>query len=232
MEDVSPLGPINISEVGTAPNRPGIYVWYARPDIAKADWHSEFAGGPEKASQNLQTLIRKHSMKHGSQGMVIEATAQFSNRWRGTLAEVTEARFGEFSSMQPIQPQARLSKLCDEDATRGALVALLQACFPIFTGPLYIGLAINQPLRKRLLRHSQAFHTLWNSKATLDDTGDQTTFAARAYKAGFSPGELFCYAIPIDTMSTGLKDPQQVQELIETIEWLLNRWSLPSLGKQ
>ncbi len=231
MLNITSEGPINIYDVGNAPNRPGVYVWYARPDIAKADWHAEFAGGAEKASHNLLNLIQTHSIKHGSQNIHIEATAHFSNRWCGILSEVTEARWGQ-QSLQTSTSQARLNKLCEHEMTRGALVEMVKACFPNFFGPLYIGRATNQTLRKRLRQHANAFRALWVNKADIEDSIDNTNFAARAFSAGFSPGELYCYVIPVDAKSTGLEDEEQIHDLIETVEWLLNRWSLPTLGKQ
>lgn len=218
-------GPININDVAQAPDCPGLYVWYARLSLGKADWHADFAGGSKEASENLKASIRAHSSKHGSQNMKVEVTAQFTNRWCGLLEEASELRWGDFSA-------AGFNEICDQDKTRTALVELLQDCFPLFSSPLYIGLAADQTLRKRLIQHSKVFGNLWHSKGKIEDSIDPASFSARAFNAGFSPSELFCYAIAINSSTTSPLSDSQRRVLISTAEWLLNRWSLPTLGRK
>jgi len=51
-------------------------------------------------------------------------------------------------------------------------------------------------------------------------------------KLGFSPDDLYCFTLSIDTAAMDGLDPNSLPVLLDTADWLLNRWTTPVLGRQ
>lgn len=238
MDGLSVSAPLNIQDVGSAPRLPGLYVWYAKFKVEEADWRSGFAGGNEAASKNLLKALREQSLKYSRQEMSIRAESNFSAVWNGTLSEDPTTKWGT-SSEQSEGGDAfdeRLQRRLKNDATREALVALLNLGFPLFFAPLYIGKAADQTLQQRLGQHAARYLNLWEKylkdRQIAERMSVPKNFAERAIKLGFSPDDLFCITLAVDSGQANGLDPETTAALIDSAEWLLNRWAIPTLGRQ
>ena len=237
MSSFSIAGPINIEDVRKAPDSPGLYVWYARFRVGRADWHENFAGDTATAKSNLFNALGSHSLKFAKQGIAVKAVANFSTQWSGLLQDEATSRWKDgFQTGQTRDSGQTLDGVCSENATRQALVHLLDGSFPIFNAPLYIGLAVEQSLKDRLTQHSTSFLRMWHRSAQTrgdaDADGVPTNFAERAFRSGFCPDDLFCYAITLERDSDDQLSADQAQDVIIAAEWVLNRWAIPILGRQ
>ncbi len=237
MPTFSLTDPINIQDVRKAPKAPGLYVWYAQFRVGKADWHEEFAGSPASAQTNLLDALESHSMKFVQQGMPVQVTANFSTRWSGVLEENATSRWQDgFRPDVAEDSRSSLSSVCSKNDSRQALVDLLAASFPHFSSPLYVGLAVEQTLRERLKQHSSAFLSLWERpegvREMAEEMGEPTNFAERALKSGFSPDDLFCYAMAVEPLPDEQLTNNDIGAVIMASEWVLNRWTIPILGRQ
>ena len=231
-------GPFNIQDIYSAPNLPGLYVWYGRFRVEDADWKSAFADGNESARSGLLQVIREHSYKFGRQEMKVRADSSFSSTWKGILREDLFTRWrSQYSPDDDGRGIAsKISPAVKSDEMRELLISFLDIGFPIFSSPLYLGKASNQTLLVRLKQHSNHFLELWEryvkDRQFIERIENPKNFPERAIKLGFTPEDLFCFTVALNTNSiTELKE-NEISLLIESAEWLLNRWATPILGRQ
>ncbi len=237
MEALRISGPYNIQDVADAPELPGLYAWYARFSVAEADWNAEFAGGDDAARRNLLKALRDHAWKFGRRAMPVRAESNFSSVWNGTLREDPDAKWhGSGAGNAAEAFDERLQPSVTSDLSRAALVKLLDAGVPLFCSPLYLGKTPDQTLQQRLRQHAGRYLKLWDRYADDPELPERLInpkdFAERAIKLGFCPDDLLCFTLSVDIDAMGGMDPHILPALIDTAEWLLNRWTTPVLGRQ
>ena len=238
MQQFKISGPFNIHDVTSAPSQMGLYVWYARFRVDEADWHSSFAEGNESARSRLLKAIRDHSLKFSRHEIKVRANSHFSTTWKGALQEDTSSKWqiDQLTTNQDDRFSAKLGPVIGHDSMRELFVSLLDTGFPLFCSPLYLGKATNQSLRTRLRQHRDHFLDLWeryiNDRQYIDRIEDPKDFAERAIRLGFSPEDLFCITLHPDCTKSANIKAEDLSNLIESAEWLLNRWANPILGRQ
>jgi hypothetical protein len=229
-----PTAPLGIRETSSAPESPGLYIWFGKLDIGGADWDSQKAGSNAQASEYLEKALHDHCEKFEKQEISISARAHFSTRWQGKLLEDMNYRFGRLCTNTDGQPKnEQLERVLGDDANRGLLVRIIESSFPMFFGPLYIGKATSQTLRQRLTQHSSRFLELWEQKELGDGLPlkGPTNFAERAFLMGFSPEDLYFSCLPVISDESSGSPLNQPEDAIIVAEWLLNRWATPVLGR-
>ncbi|WP_295879724.1 hypothetical protein [uncultured Thiohalocapsa sp.] len=237
MDVLKVSGPHNIQDVDNAPRLPGLYAWYARFNVAEADWSAEFAGGDAAAQRNLLKALREHAWKFGRQAMPVQAHSNFSTVWNGTLREDPDAKWHAGTADNSTAGfDERLQASIDSDLSRRALVGLLDTGLPLFCSPLYLGKAAEQTLQQRLRQHAARYLRLWERYLEDRDLPERLAnpkdFAERAIKLGFSPDDLSCFTLSVDIETLGGMEPDTLSALIAAAEWLFNRWTTPILGRQ
>lgn len=232
-------GPFNIRDTVSAPDFPGLYIWYARFRVEEADWSSACAGSDELARLRLLRAVREHSLKFGRREMAVRAESNFSSTWNGTLHEDYSKRWKVNPSDCEDEPDGfsnRLEAALPSDGMRELFVSLLDCGFPLFCPPLYLGKAATQTLRTRLGQHSVHFLELWEryvaDRQFIERLENPKDFAERAIKLGFSPDDLFCLTLAPTAKTTKELQVNEISALIDASEWLLNRWATPILGRQ
>ncbi len=232
--------PFNIQDVHRAPDIPGLYVWYARFSTGKADWHAGYAGGENDAQASFLRVLQNYSMKFGQQEMTVQALANFSTIWKGSLEEDAASRWRkglevEASCSSCSEPTA-LSSVVTQNHMREALIGIINNSFPIFHSPLYLGRAVDQTLKERLKQHKNAFLDLWErysrDREIISRLDKPKDFAERAIKLGFGPEDLFCYTLTVSRSPENNLTADELNALIIVSEWILNRWATPILGRQ
>jgi len=228
--------PINIQDIHLAPDVPGLYVWYARFEVGKADWHTDYVGNNLSADIAFQKCIKRHSMKFSQQEMYINAKANFSIEWNGTMKE--NSLFRRENGTGNDHPEIildELAKVTEKNHTRSALINCISNSFPFFSSPLYIGLAVEQTLKERLKQHKKALLDLWERSSHDKDFIDRIVplkFADRAIKLGFRPDDLYCYTLSVNLFPEDELTRDELKSLIVSAEWILNRWTTPILGRR
>jgi len=233
MPDIQKTGPFNIQEVNQAPDQPGLYIWYSKLDVGRADWHSMNAGSEEIAKTSFLKALNGHSNKFAKQEIDLTAKANFSTIWNGTLVEDATSRFGGINIDGEVIHSA-LDSTLSSDESREALLSVLEIGFPFFYSPLYIGMTSKQTLKTRLTQHQDAYMKLFaaTDNNLLIDGIDNKTFAERAVSFGFRPGDLFYFTLSFKAEKDSCLGLPEISSLIIASEWLLNRWSTPTLGRR
>jgi len=226
---------LHLDRVDEAPNRAGLYVWYARLSVGAADWDDRETKCNSIAQSQLLGALRDHSVKYRQQPLELEAIANFSTRWSGGLEQALPENWeDETDGLWDGAENHLIALATSSNSGREVLLNLLNDVFPVFSSPLYIGLAIDQSLRSRLKQHRSKLRRHWDSVSR--DPGYSArikpeNFADRAIKVGFSPRDLYFYTLHIDSEADESSQAQH-DELLRSAEWLLNRWANPILGKK
>lgn len=236
----------SIDSVSQAPEASGIYAWYATLDAGKMDWELDVVDGEDAGIERLRSLLRKQTSRYNSRELSAIAKGAFSQTWQGSLVDQTSDALLKVLTNAPdlssdgSYDKQKAPKLQDTLASRNSrklLVSALQGAIPIFASPIYIGVA--ESLRKRLLQHA---NVITNLSADLSKNPDERellekhkdkNFATRVISSGFSPNHLRVFTFNFDELAKqeeiGSIDTRTVSE---SVEWLLNRWHHPYLGKR
>jgi hypothetical protein len=225
----------HLDDVDEAPERLGLYVWYARLSVGTADWDERETSCNAKAQAQLQKVLRDHTIKFKQQALQLDALANFSTRWSGGLEPASaESSNYEANDSQLGTTDKLIASSTASNQTREALLTLFDNAFPIFSSPLYIGLAIEQSIRSRLKQHRNKIRRHWDNASKDPEYISKIkpdSFADRAIKVGFSPRDLYFYTLHIES-EAGKGSEFSCHDLLRSAEWILNRWATPILGRK
>ena len=201
-----------LTEVGQAPNAPGVYVWYGCLVLGEAD---------RASTKSLLNVLNGLSSRLERQRMQRRARLNFGLEWNGWIETVSELPDNTTTLDAGLMPEAR-QLVCE----------LLLRAEHLFFQPLYIGKA-ERSLRQRLSQHAEEFLRLRALQAETPSAGaleGEDDFAQRAAKLGFSEDNLCCYALPV---GSGLAmDDAEIGKAISLVESYLNHWAAPLLGRR
>jgi hypothetical protein len=225
----------HLDKVDEAPNSAGLYAWYGRLSVGAADWDDRETKCNSTAQSQLLGALRDHSVKFQQQPLEMEALANFSTRWAGGLKPALPENWDEEpEGLWSGSISHPIAHVTSSNPGREELLGLLNNVLPVFSSPLYIGLAIEQTLKSRLQQHRSKLRRHWDSVSRDPDYPARIkpeNFADRAIKVGFSPRDLYFYTIHIETESEEISKVRH-EELLRSAEWLLNRWANPILGRK
>lgn len=234
--------------VEQAPSAPGLYAWYSMLHAGDPDWILDIVNGQDEGINRFRGLLERHTSRHESQEMRIEARGTFAQRWEGTLEETSIRGLRNFLSGEtPTDDDEKsysssvpkLKGALDNPSMRKALLRILQVATPILASPLYIGVALD--LRQRLGQHAEEIVKISHLAAKFPDkrkdlfreSNASKKFAIRAVASGFTSANLVVWTLNLETaLQDQALSPTKIRDLAEAAEWLLNRWYRPALGKR
>jgi hypothetical protein len=216
---------LNIASVSAAPDLPGIYAWYAEIKLGPPDWIEHIDEEQDLGEVRLRSALESFSFFFARQRLSVEARSHFNVTWTGDLTEDLARRLAAAESKL-------LSASLQSAARRELLVRIVGAASPVFSHPLYIGVA--DSLRTRLRQHSDEFFNLREAQrqapGNFTEYANEQTFAQRAFRLGLKEENLTVHFTSIDL--TSALDRDAVRQTLESAEWLLNHWSTPLLGRK
>jgi hypothetical protein len=234
---------LDLSELHQVPHSPGIYVWYVKPVIGKPDWAENLDGlGIDRGDSSLRSVLYEFTKTLSPPDISANLTTAFRDSWSGRLGSVgyeenakkivTPGLDSDFSF-----PANKFDQTLASERLRRALAERLEQSLATFWTPIYIGKSSD--LNSRLSQHIKAFrrlydldppkHVLESYKLNDEKLSDaQPNLAARLYYSGIRPDQSRIGYL--STKIEGLTKPEQT-DLAEVLEWLLNTWNRPTLGK-
>jgi hypothetical protein len=205
------------SEIDLAPEAPGIYAWYSRLAISKADIEAVIKrvnaakqiGDAEARIEVEEALDRFIFNPYRETPYQVSLRGQLKPKFIGEVAH------------QPTKSDTLIGRLVNNPERLRAIASILKTAAPWFTAPLYIGMAIN--LRSRLRQHRNKIIELRDVQgghSTFDDAAD-AGFASQVVARNFDPTNLFVHIAEINVDSSEHND----------LENILNRINYPIFGR-
>lgn len=237
-------------EAASIPSSPGIYAWYARPLIGKFDWRRDIDGeGKDLGEIRLREVLARHTDRFAPPSLACSSRVAFRDEWSGYLTASTyessaRAILGKEDHSDERFPADAFNKVMSNQASRECIGNLLLESSPVFHSPIYVGKS--KDLKTRISTHIAEINKL--HKATVDDpellvklrkhvsapadsdSSKKITFAVRAIAAGFLPDHLEVKVLDIGKL--GVVDIKTSEYVSEALEWLLNTWQRPLLGRE
>lgn len=204
------------SEIDLAPETPGVYAWYSRLVISKADIDAVI-NRVREARQQGELQARAE---------VEEALDQFIfSPYRETPYQVAlrgqlKPKFSGEVTHEPSRSESLVGRLASNPERFRTVSEVLKTAAPWFTAPLYIGMAIN--LRSRLRQHRNKIVELRDLQGhgSIDDVAE-AGFANQVVARNFDPTNLFVHIAEVN-VDTGEHND---------LENILNRINYPIFGR-
>lgn len=231
-------------EVEQAPESPGIYAWYATFQASAQDWETKPVGGQDASIEGFLGLLREYASYYEPLPITLRGSAPYGGRWDGVL-ELDHGvnRHESPSQDEGVDRRERERRERDREALdntissqtgRRLLAQFLGRATPVFSSPLYIGVAEN--LNERLQRHrtsyNKAMEWLRSNPNDADRLrGDARTFGQRAASRGIAMENLEAWVIDLKALESDIP-VKSLRESAQSAEWLLHRLFAPILGRQ
>ncbi len=234
-------------DVDSVPNSPGIYAWYQIAGIGEADWDKE---------NDLRNLLIDFTRSKSNIEMNVLIKGIFNAEYEGHVSDNTTeyltkilkgSGYGEGAGdeygLDDISvyekkraPKLQLSMKINE--SRKILSNILNLATPIFSAPIYVGVA--KKLGDRLKSHVNALDTYEEYRDYITkflETEDQyynefdKILAQRLFKLNIMRDSLRIWTLDLNAMFPE-RDTLELREIAEGAEWLINRWNRPPLGRR
>jgi len=204
------------SEIDLAPETPGVYAWYSRLVISKADIEAVITKiTAAKLRSNQEARIE---VENALNRFIFNAYQETPYRvqLRGPLKPKYSGEIEHESSLS----DQLVSRLIRNPERFRTITDILKTAAPSFTAPLYIGMAIN--LRSRLKSHKSKITELRENwmPGTPEDSPD-AGFAKQVVARHFDPTNLFVH---ISTIPVGTSEHNDIENI-------LNRINYPIFGR-
>lgn len=204
------------SEIDTAPETSGIYAWYAKLSISKADISD--AINRVSSAKLIGIIAAREEVDQTLERFIFGPYREspYEVLLRGQL----KPKYGGEISHEPVKSESLINRLVENPERLSIIADVLKIASPSFTAPLYIGMATN--LRKRLRQHSTKISELREFRNTSDMLeSNEAGFAKQVAARNFDPTNLFVQIAEIPVDSTEHND----------IENILNRINYPIFGR-
>jgi hypothetical protein len=204
------------AEIDLAPETPGVYAWYSRLAISKADIdaivnsvNEAKLSGDAKAREAVEDALDRFIFSPYRE-------TPYQVALRGQL----KPKFSGEVMHEPSKSESLVGRLAANPERFRAISDILKTAAPWFTAPLYIGMAIN--LRSRLKQHKNKIVELRDIQGhgSVDDV-TEAGFANQVVARNFDPTNLFVHIAEVN-VDTGEHND---------LENILNRINYPIFGR-
>lgn len=212
-----PLGrALTWSEIDLAPETPGVYAWYSRLVISKADIdaivkrikEAKLIGDAEARAEVESALDRFIFSPYRETPYQVALRGQLKPKFSGEVVH------------EPSRSESLVGRLAANPERFRTIADVLKSAAPWFTAPLYIGMAIN--LRSRLKQHRSRIVELRDLQGhgSIDDVVE-AGFANQVVARDFDPTNLFVHIAEVNVETGEHND----------LENILNRINYPIFGR-
>jgi hypothetical protein len=146
-------------ELDGAPQSAGIYAWYVDFPMGAMDWQPHVTAGADLGVMAAFTTLRDFATYHRQRPIRLRGAGDYDASWSGALRasqldqQITRLLAGEELDLSESgnSTAASLAQVLHHPTERELLGDALREITPIFSSPVYIGVASN--LRERLATH-------------------------------------------------------------------------------
>jgi hypothetical protein len=206
------------SEIELAPEKPGVYAWYSKMVISKADIEDVIT-----RTNNAKTHSDQKARDEISQALDRFIFGPFrESPYRVQLRGQLKPSYSGEIEHDPSKSDSLIARLVQNPERFRVIASVLKTAAPSFTAPLYIGMSDN--LRSRLKRHKSLIVELRDTQAVSAGSALEPLdagFAKQVVARKFDPTNLFVHIAEVDVESGEEND----------IENILNRINYPIFGR-
>jgi hypothetical protein len=223
-------------DVAEAPKGPGVYAWYAKAPIGPRDWQQCIFEGRDQGVDNFMRVLAAHTRRFANINLRVSAESSFDTAWEGTLKDTAmDALADVLGGMTTTDEDESTFRSVVHDAElRQVFASVLANTAPAVASPIYIGKA--KLLADRLQDHTSRISLLLKrcrlNRAYLDRLPEKDEFADRAVKMGFNDESLEVYTWDFTQYEATGFSKEKLNALAVSLEFLLNRWHRPLLGRK
>ncbi|MEZ7240061.1 hypothetical protein QYS60_20110 [Rhodococcus sp. GXMU-t2271] len=231
-----------MSEVDRVPEGPGIYAWYAKFRAGKYDWMARPENGQDAAIESFLDLIRHYASYYEPLPINLKGAAPYGGLWSGSLeldhgvprSVVSSAKGDPLNEILEKDRDA-LEAAISSESSRQILAELLSGITPVFSAPLYIGVAEN--LQSRLKKHRATYTSGIDWLADHPEGAEElrskaNSFGLRAAARGIAMEHLEVWVIDLEAKYGSENSIADLRVTARSAEWLLHRLFSPILGRQ
>lgn len=205
------------SEIDQAPNFPGVYAWYSRLVISKADIEAVI-GRIKNAQHNGDEAHARAEVEVALDRFIFSPYQEtpYQVFLRGQL----KPKYNGDIMHEPAKSDSLIGRLAAEPERFRKIADVLKTVAPSFTAPLYIGMAKN--LRVRLKQHRNKIVELRDRhEGQIGDVSMDAGFANQVVARNFDPTNLFVHIAEVNIDFGEHND----------LENILNRINYPIFGR-
>ena len=206
------------SEIGKAPDAPGIYAWYFHPELTDHDINilmDTIKEDPTNAAKKIRSFFTESLFKYFMQKPYeVEISGQLKPRYSGKVEHVQEIS------------DSLINRIKENPDKLFAIRNILEQSAPMFASPLYVGMSVS--IRQRVLQHSnfikkykESFNNPFSRSFDDDAISEEKSFAQRVVERGIPSSRLF---LVYQTTGTDL-------DIQVDVENIINRIYYPTLGR-
>jgi hypothetical protein len=243
MEGSEVVSEFNASNIDEVANAPGLYAWYQQLYLTDADYSALGAVNNGDIAIPSSNILDRQTRIFSHLSLELSGKGAFGINWKAFLTEETQldkySVDGEKSLYKSIGDEQNegLGSAGSDNYEEQQFFRCLTNAVQTIGPPIYIGKAIS--LNERIARHiydlrrvkrgikedpefKKALHTKLKEKSL--------SFGYRAAAAGLKEDELIVKTVNFKEIFPNESDKKLVQ-IAEKIEYLLNRWYRPHLGR-
>ncbi|WP_329092385.1 hypothetical protein [Streptosporangium sp. NBC_01469] len=235
-------------DVDSAPNGPGLYAWYVRPQVSISK--SDTIADEEEAAAAFLDALQRYALVYEPPSIDLRGESAYEARWAGKIhVEYPLSALGEF--VQPGTPQIQggasdtggaeesaarsLFRAAHSYTKRNSLTQVLDQAIPIFAAPLYIGIAAD--LKKRLSRHKSDFTRISDYLRNRPDDRSRAikqarSFGHRAAARQVAMEDLEVWVLDLEPLIHAGMSGDDLRDITRSAEWYLHRLFSPILGRR
>lgn len=237
---------LSMFDLDLAPQSPGLYAWYVHPQIPIPIWDS--ADDDEGAAATFIDALQRYALVHEPPAIELRGTSAYDARWEGKIQ--MDYPFSTFNGL--VQDAHVLDEASNtphaEDSTghslfrvahcrtkRDILARVLTQAIPIFSTPLYIGIATD--LRQRLTRHKSDFTRIGDYLRNRPDERQKAikqakSFGHRAAARQVAMEDLEVWVLDLTTPLKSGMSADDIKDITHSAEWYLHKLFAPILGRR
>lgn len=239
MTDSISLSHFSMLDVDQAPESPGLYAWYVSFRAGPHDWKIKPSANGDQAIEGFLNLLRKYAGYYEPLPIDLSGRGSYGAKWEGSLEldyplrEPAEgAHAGDDDLLQRLE---MLTGSLDTEERRRVMSSILHKASPVFSSPLYIGVATN--LQERLRKHRLDYTRThdWLREHPEDAETIRTrgkNFGQRAAARSIAMEHLEAWIIDLADEENDEVTKKHLRNTAESAEWLLHRLYSPILGRQ
>ncbi|WP_425245411.1 GIY-YIG nuclease family protein [Streptomyces sp. NEAU-NA10] len=225
-------------DVDQAPESPGLYAWYVSFRAGPHDWKLKPGPDGDQAIEGFVGLLRRYAGYYEPLPLALSGRGAYGAKWDGELAPDYPLREPDAEDPQVDDIEPRLEKLTqslDTESRRRVMATILEKATPVFSTPVYIGVAEN--LRQRLRQHRVSYTKAhdWLREHPEDIELVRTkgkSFGERAAAREIAMQHLEAWVIDLADEENDEVTKKNLRNTAESAEWLLHRLYSPILGRQ